>query len=81
MARYDGAVQLIVVESNDATRLAALVELADEMMEDPRCQIVIPAGHGGNAIVVSVWPDGIADEVEAGLVDDGWATRRLQILD
>ncbi len=73
--------QLIVITVEDSSRVGALVELADEMMEDPQCQIVIPAVDGDSAMVVSVWPDAMAPDVESGLTDSGWETRRFTILD
>jgi len=73
--------QLILVEADQRAQLADLVKLADEMMEDPRCQVVFPATHGEAGVIVSVWPDGVADEVEAGLIGGGWRIRRMQIVD
>lgn len=81
MAGYDGTVQLIVITAEDRSRLAALVELADEMMEDPQCQVVIPAVDGDTAMVVSVWPDAMAPAVHTGLSESGWDARRFTILE
>ena len=71
--------QVIIIESVD--RVAALVELADEMMEDPHCQVVLPAADEQGAVVVSLWADSVAPDIERGLQDSGWTTRRLTLLE
>lgn len=69
-----------MITVDDAAQAARLIELADEMMEDPQCDLVIPGVDSDGAMVVSVWPEAVVDEVERGLRSDGWATRRLRMI-
>ncbi len=74
-------VQLILVTSDDPARLGSLVELADEMMEDPRCQLVIPATTDDRGAIASVWPEDVAADVVGGLSEAGWSAWSLRIIE
>jgi hypothetical protein len=74
-------VQVIVVEATELDRISALVELADEMMEDPHCRVVLPAAADEGAIVVSLWADDVAPDIEIGLQEAGWRTRRYSLIE
>lgn len=60
---------------------AALIELADEMSEDPRCRVLIVGGDDVGSTLVSVWDEGVTEEVAAGLGErtDGGRLRRLEV--
>lgn len=59
-----------------------LVELADEMVEDPRCRGVVIGADGAGAVLFSLWDADAAPEVSEGLSGDVRASvRRLAVLD
>jgi hypothetical protein len=59
----------------------SLIELADEMSEDPRCRVLIVGGDEVGSTLVSVWDEDVTDEVAAGLGDrdDGGRVRSLEV--
>lgn len=59
----------------------SLIELADEMSEDPRCRVLIVGGDAVGSTLVSVWDEDVTDEVAAGLGnrDDGGRVRSLEV--
>jgi hypothetical protein len=60
---------------------SALIELADEMSEDPRCRVLIVGGDEVGSTLVSVWDEDVTDEVAAGLGgrDDSGRVRSLDV--
>lgn len=56
--------------------------LADEMSEDPRCEMVLAGFDAQGAILVSIWDPTSVDEVEEGLKTAfGSEVRRVQMVD
>ncbi len=72
--------RLLIVEV-PGERAAALAVLADEMTEDPRCNMVMRglASDGDRGVLVTTWDDEVADEVAGGLVDAGWAVSAYRL--
>ena len=60
---------------------ANVVELADEMAEDPRCRLLVVGGDTSGTVLMSGWDPEVADEVADGLEQrfGGAAVRRLNI--
>jgi hypothetical protein len=73
-------VEILLITAVGAAETARLVELADEMMEDPQCDLVMPGVDTAGGVVLSVWPASVIDEVEQGLRTDGWQLRRLRMI-
>ena len=61
-----------------------MIELADELVEDPHCRLVLMGSDQRGAVLVTIWEAEMVDEVEAGLaglVADGVRLRRLSVVD
>lgn len=72
--------QLLMIEVA-GERAAELAVLADEMTEDPRCQLVLRGldeMEGASAILITSWDDEVAAEVHAGLVMSDWSVQRYR---
>lgn len=61
-----------------------LVELADELVEDPQCGLVLLGSDADGVVLVTIWDAEMASEVEAGLrelTESGVRLRRLTMVD
>jgi len=61
-----------------------MIELADELVEDPHCHLVLMGSDQRGAVLVTIWEADMIGEVEAGLaglVADGVRLRRLSVVD
>ena len=61
-----------------------MIELADELVEDPQCRLVLMGSDQRGAVLVTIWEADMIGEVEAGLaglVADGVRLRRLSVVD
>lgn len=65
MAGYRRRVEAVVCEG----RSEGLLELADEFVEDPGCLLMIAGADDDGIVLFTVWQDGLAQEVAAGLVE------------
>ncbi len=77
---YRVVMQLLIIEV-PGERAGELTVLADEITEDPRCQLVIRGLdelEGETAVLITSWDDAVAAEVHSGLVTSGWSTRRYR---
>ncbi len=60
-----------------------LPELADEMLEDARCHLVVLGADDGGAMLVTIWDSEVADEVATSLraqAGDGAIVRKLALV-
>ena len=72
--------EILIIEV-PGERAAELAVLADEMTEDPRCQLVVRGldeVEGATAVLITTWDDSVAEEVHVGLVLSEWPARRYQ---
>jgi hypothetical protein len=61
-----------------------MIELADELVEDPHCRLVLMGSDPRGVVLVTIWEADMIGEVEAGLaglVADGVRLRRLSVVD
>ncbi len=61
-----------------------MIELADELVEDPHCRLVLMGSDQRGVVLVTIWEADMIGEVEAGLaglVADGVRLRRLSVVD
>ena len=61
-----------------------MVELADELVEDPHCRLVLMGSDQSGVVLVTIWDAEMIGEVEAGLSGlsaDGVRLRRLTLVD
>jgi hypothetical protein len=61
-----------------------MVELADELVEDPHCRLVLMGSDQRGVVLVTIWDAEMIGEVEAGLADlvaNGVRLRRLSMVD
>lgn len=52
-----------------------LAELADDMVEDPRCHAVVLGSDEQGSVLFTMWDDEAVDEVERGLLQLGQEAR------
>ena len=57
--------QAIVCEG----RSDELLQLADEFVEDPGCILMVSGADDNGIVLFTIWQEGIAAEVAAGLID------------
>lgn len=57
--------EAVVCES----RSDGLLVLADEFVEDPGCVLMVAGADDNGLLLFTIWQDGLADEVAAGLAD------------
>jgi hypothetical protein len=63
---------------------SAMLELAEEFVEDPHCQLVLTGSDQEGAVLITIWGTEMVGEVEAGLQDlavQGVRLRRLTLVD
>jgi hypothetical protein len=61
-----------------------MVALADELVEDPHCRLVLMGSDPEGVVLVTIWEEDMVGEVEAGLAGlavDGVRLRRLTVAD
>jgi hypothetical protein len=61
-----------------------MLELADELVEDPHCRLVLLGSDPHGVVLVTIWGTDMVGEVEAGLAAlavDGVRLRRLTLVD
>ena len=61
-----------------------MAELADELVEDPRCRLVLMGSDQDGVVLVTIWDAEMIADVEAGLSGlgaDGLRVRRLTLVD
>jgi hypothetical protein len=61
-----------------------MVDLAEELVEDPRCRTVLMGSDQRGVVLVTIWDAETIGEVEAGLAgfaDEGVRIRRLSLVD
>lgn len=71
----------LVANFNAGTEPGPLAALADEMLEDPRCHMVLLGGDESGPVLVTVWDEETAVEVAASLAALEAAVRVLVITD
>lgn len=52
-----------------------LAELADDMVEDPRCRVVVLGSDEQGTMLFTIWDEEAVDEVERGLLQLGQEVR------
>lgn len=62
---------------------AEVVDLADEMAEDPRCRLVLVGADAAGVVMMTLWDGEVVEEVAQSLGErrDGGVMRRLQVPD
>lgn len=76
--------EALLLESGGEGASEWLVELADELVEDPHCRLVLMGSDQRGLVLVTIWEAEMIGEVEAGLaglVADGVRLRRLSVVD
>ena len=61
-----------------------MVEMADELVEDPHCRLVMMGSDQDGVLMITIWEEEMIGEVEsglAGLAADGVRLRRLTLVD
>lgn len=61
-----------------------MADLAEELVEDPHCRLVLLGSDPQGVVLVTIWETEMVGEVEAGLADlavDGVRLRRLTVVD
>jgi hypothetical protein len=76
--------EAILIEFDGDSAPEWMVELADEVVEDPRCRLVLMGSDQNGVVLVTIWDSEMIGEVEAGLSGlgaDGARLRRLTLVD
>ena len=76
--------EALLLEFGGDTAPQWMVELADELVEDPRCRLVLMGSDQRGVVLITIWDAEMIGEVEAGLAglaDDGVRIRRLSLVD
>lgn len=76
--------EALLLEFGEASPPAWVAELADEFVEDPRCQLVLLGSDTQGVVLITIWETDMVGEVEDGLADltgDGVRLRRLTVVD
>ena len=73
--------EIVLIEVSGRGVPAAMVALADEMQEDPRCHLSVLGGDTGGTVLFTVWDSQVATEVEDGVRDqlESALVRRLSL--
>lgn len=61
-----------------------LTELAEELVEDPQCHLILMGSDPDGVVLITIWETEMVGEVEAGLADlavDGVRLRRMTVVD
>lgn len=79
--RYAFRMQSIVVEIPRYSEPAWLEEIVHEFTEDPYCLWLLLGADEDTVMLVTIWDDSVAAEVEAGLraMADSGRVRRLEL--
>ncbi len=75
---------MLLLESPGETSAAWLQELADEFIEDPQCRLALFGGDASGAVLFSMWPATVVEEVAAGvrpMLPSGASLRVLALAD
>lgn len=76
--------EAILLESDGESVPDWMVGLADELVEDPRCRLVLMGSDQNGVVLVTIWDAEMVGEVAAGLSErtaDGVRLRRLALVD
>jgi hypothetical protein len=76
--------EALLLEFGGESASRRMVELAEELVEDPYCRLVLMGSDKNGAVLVTIWDAEMVGEVEAGLADlaaDGVRLRRLTLVD
>ncbi len=70
----------LLLEFGEDRARESIVELAEELVEDPRCRLVLMGADQNGVVLVTIWDAEVIGEVEAGLAADGTRLRRLTLV-
>ncbi len=76
---YRRCLMQALLYETDPGAAASVVQLADEMAEDPRCRVLVMGADEEGTVLLSMWDEELVDEVEAGLRERSGRVRRLAV--